>query len=682
MSIRGLIRCCLIVCAASRVFAGEGNESAGERDARMRWWREARFGLFIHWGLYAVPGGAWNGKTDYGEWIRTSAKIPLKEYEGFVGQFNPSRFDPDAWVKAAKDAGMKYIVITTKHHDGFCLFDTKETAFNVMSTPFGRDIMKALSDACRRQGMKICWYYSIMDWHHPDYLPRREWESDRPDSGADFGRYIRYMKSELKELLTAYGPVGVLWFDGEWEPTWNTTYGRELYDYVRSLQPGIIINNRVGAGRSGMEGFTKEGEFSGDFGTPEQEVPATGLPGVDWETCMTMNDHWGYNSHDTNWKSAKELIRTLADVASKGGNFLLNVGPTSDGVFPQASIDRLRDIGLWMKRNGGSIYGTTASPFTSLPWGRCTERRTASGTRLYLHVFRWPSDGKLVVPGLLSEPGKACLMADQATPLPLGRNEDALIVSLPAAPPDSADAVVVLEFEGPPDINDPPVITSAENILVDTLSVAISSQRRDIEIRYTTDGSVPGPASLKGEGPLVLTESATIRARGFRGGRPVSPVASATYTRVDPLPPVHVQGLVPGIAFRYYQGSWDTIPDFGRMTPLEKGRLRNFEMPRLRPEDYGFMYDGFVSIPVRGVYAFYTDSDDGSRLFVDDSLIVDNDGLHAMTEKRGVIALDAGLHAIRIAYFNRSGGSGLGVSWRGPAFGKSSIPGSALFCRE
>jgi alpha-L-fucosidase len=682
MKLRRLTQFFLIVCAAVPLFAAGGNESGAERDVRMQWWREARFGLFIHWGLYAVPAGEWDRKTDHGEWIRTTARIPLKEYDGFLRRFNPRRFDPDVWVKAAKDAGMKYIVITTKHHDGFCLFDTKQTEFSVLSTPFRRDIMKALSAAAGREGIKICWYYSIMDWHHPDYLPRREWETARSDSGADFRRYVRYMKSELKELLTNYGPVGVLWFDGEWESTWNTTEGRELYDYVRSLQPGIIINNRVGGGRSGMEGFTKDGEFSGDFGTPEQEVPATGLKGVDWETCMTMNDHWGYNSHDAHWKSSKELIRTLADVASKGGNFLLNVGPTSDGVFPQASIDRLGDIGAWMRKNGGSIYGTSASPFRNLPWGRCTERRTAAGTLLYLHIFDWPSDGRLLVPGLLSDPRSASLLAGPGVPLPVTRRDDAIVLSLPLTPTDSSDPVIVLEFDGVPEVNDPPVIAAAETVFVDRLSVAITSERRDIEIRYTLDGSEPGPSSLKAEGTVVLTQSETIQARAFRGGRPVSPVSSGTFTKVIPLSSLHPQGLVPGVSYLYYHGDWDRIPDFAAMTPLKKGKLPDFETPRLRAENYGFVYDAFVSAPARGVYSFFTESDDGSRLSVDDSLVVDNDGLHGMSEKRGVVALEAGLHALHVAYFNKTGGAGLGVSWRGPGFEKSPLPGAALFCRD
>ncbi|MBN1155154.1 alpha-L-fucosidase, partial [candidate division KSB1 bacterium] len=280
-----------------------------DKDERMAWWRDARFGMFIHWGLYAIPAGEWNGETGHGEWIRSTAEIPIDTYDQFIHQFNPEKFNADEWVALAKETGMKYIVITSKHHDGFCLFDSKYTDFDVMSTPFQRDIMSEIAEACRKQDIKICWYHSIMDWHHPDYLPRREWETDRSTEGADFGRFIQYMKNQLKELVHNYGEIGVLWFDGEWESTWNREYGRDLYNYVRGLQPNIIINNRVGASRSGMEGFAKGEEGAGDFGTPEQQIPAKGIPGVDWETCMTMNDHWGYNKNDHNWKSTEDLIR-------------------------------------------------------------------------------------------------------------------------------------------------------------------------------------------------------------------------------------------------------------------------------------------------------------------------------------------------------------------------------------
>ena len=392
---------------------GDEKWSAGQRP--MDWWREARFGMFIHWGLYSIPAGEWLGGpgkgTGHAEWIRDTAQIPVEEYDKLKEQFNPVKFDADAWVSAAAGAGMKYVCITTKHHDGFCLFDTKQTDWSVMHTPFHRDIMQEMAAACRKNGITPCWYYSIMDWHHPDYLPRRPWEqATRSTEGADFERYNTYLKNQVTELLTNYGPIGVMWFDGQWEGTWTHPRGEELYNLCKRLQPNVIVNNRVDKG-GGSFGMTRtEGgggvQYRGDFGTPEQEIPPTGYPNGDWETCMTMNGHWGYNSHDHDFKTTADLIHKLADIASKGGNFLLNVGPTSEGEIPSESLRRLREIGKWMDVNGEAIHGTDAGPFETLAWGRCTQKAYSAGmagmggkgkaaTRLYLHVFDWPKDGKL-----------------------------------------------------------------------------------------------------------------------------------------------------------------------------------------------------------------------------------------------------------------------------------------------
>jgi len=461
-----------------------------QQDNRMQWWRDARFGMFIHWGLYAVPAGEWGGKTDYGEWIRTSAEIPIDTYDHFREQFNPVKFNADQWVKIAKDAGMKYIVITSKHHDGFCMFDTKQTDFCIMNTPFHHDPMKDLADACHKYGLKFCFYYSIMDWHHPDYLPRRSWEKFRPYTGAEFAKYVYYMKAELRELLTNYGEIGVLWFDGEWENNWNEKLGKEIYTYCRSLQPNLIINNRVGAGRMDMEGLTKEGAFGGDFGTPEQQIPATGLPGTDWETCMTMNDHWGYNKNDKNFKSSKELIRMITDIASKGGNYLLNVGPTSEGLIPPESVARLKVIGDWMKVNGEAIFETQASPFCSLDWGKCTRKELPDGTRLYLHIFDWPETRNLGINGLLNESLNAYFLADpNKTSLTITRQEDGIRISLPVNMPDTINSVLVLDLKGKLDLTEPPQIISDFDSFVETLKVKLKSDRENVEIRYSTDQS-------------------------------------------------------------------------------------------------------------------------------------------------------------------------------------------------
>ena len=413
------------------------------KDERMEWWRDARFGLFIHWGLYSVPAGTYKGERvdGLGEWIMNNAKIPVEEYEKFARQFNPIGFRADEWVRLAKNAGMKYIVITSKHHDGFCLWDSKVTDYDVMdATPFKRDILLELSQACKKQGVKLCFYHSIMDWHHPDaQAPFWPNYNDTSKSNPNFGRYVdTYLKPQLTELVTNYGPLGVLWFDGEWIQDWTEPQGKDLYAYLRGLQPSLIINNRVGKGRQGMEGLSKGDDYAGDFGTPEQQVPPEGLPGVDWETCMTMNDTWGFKSYDENWKSVEELIHTLADVASKGGNFLLNVGPTPEGLIPQPSVERLQEVGKWMAVNGESIHGTTASVIGRPGWGRCTVK----GNKLYLHVFNWPADGTLNVPLAKAHVERAYLLADKKrTNLPVAAGNENVTLSVAPQAPDAITAL-------------------------------------------------------------------------------------------------------------------------------------------------------------------------------------------------------------------------------------------------
>ncbi|MCL5096041.1 MAG: alpha-L-fucosidase [Candidatus Omnitrophica bacterium] len=428
-------------------------ETAAEHDARMAWFREARFGLFIHWGVYSVPAGEWQGKTNYAEWFMEETHMPVSQYERFAKEFNPVKFNARQWVRLAKNAGVRYIVITSKHHDGFGMFRSGLTDWCIKSTPFQRDPMKELAAACQQAGLKFCFYYSIMDWHHPDWAQRRPW-NDLATGEPNMDRYVSYMKGQLKELLTGYGPIGILWFDGEWEKPWTHERGVDLYNYVRSLQPNIIINNRVGKARSGMAGMDQGKERVGDYGTPEQEIPPTGFgPGVDWESCMTMNNHWGYNKHDQNWKSTQTLIRNLIDCASKGGNYLLNVGPTSEGLFPGPSIRRLVEIGAWMRINHEAIYGTQASPFKKLDWGRCTQKTGDNGVTLYLHVFSWPADGKLLVPGLKNKIDEAYLLADSSHKgLTAENGPDGVLIAVPTTAPDPNSSTVVVKIKDKPEV--------------------------------------------------------------------------------------------------------------------------------------------------------------------------------------------------------------------------------------
>jgi len=420
-------------------------------DQRMEWWRDARFGMFIHWGAYAVPGGERNGKICGGgaEWVMDKLDYTVEDYEKqVVANFNPLQFDADAWVTMAKDAGMKYIVLTSKHHDGFCLWDSKITDYDVMdASPFKRDIVKELSEACKKQGIVFCFYHSIVDWHHPQaqaplYPNYNAGQKDQTVVNPEFPKYFKnYLKPQVKELLTNYGDIGVVWFDGDWIADYTTEMGKEFYKFIREIQPNTIINNRVDKGRKGMSGLDSEGVYAGDFFTPEQEIPATGIS-ADWESCMTMNGSWGYKPSDHRWKSSEALIRNLIDIVSKGGNFLLNVGPSSEGLFPPESIDRLKAIGEWTKANGESIYGAKASPYDRPEWGRYTSKPGV----IYAHVFNWPEDGILALNKDIRVKS-ASLLSDPKTELKFKTDDSGVSVFLPAIATDTIATVVKIIVE-------------------------------------------------------------------------------------------------------------------------------------------------------------------------------------------------------------------------------------------
>ena len=412
------------------------DETAEQRDARMAWWRDARFGLFIHWGVYSVPAGTHNGEQieNIGEWIMHYGKIPVSEYQQYAKEFNPVDYDPEAWVLMAKDAGMKYIVITAKHHDGFALFETAASDWNIVeATPYGKDLLKPLAEAARKHDIKLGFYYSqAQDWVHPggSFWDGYGWD---PAQNGSMDEYLRDIAvPQVKELFTNYGEISILWWD---TPIDMTPARAAMFDGLVELQPGIIVNNRLLYGHDG------------DLRTPEQNVPPTGLD-YDWEACMTMNTTWGYKSYDDDWKSSEQLIRNLVDSASKGGNYLLNVGPMANGEIPQPSIERLKDVGEWMRVNSSSIYGTTASPFIRLTWGRATKKEYPNATELYLHVFDWPEDGLLRVDGLRSDVSGAYFMADFQQQIQVDKTQEGVVLYLPEQPLDEIDTVIVLKING------------------------------------------------------------------------------------------------------------------------------------------------------------------------------------------------------------------------------------------
>lgn len=411
---------------------GMAQRPGASSDPRLDWFREARFGMFIHWGLYAIPAGRWKGQAipGIGEWIQLRARIPNAEYEQLAKQFNPTKFDAEAWVSLAKRAGQKYLTITAKHHDGFCMYDSKVTEYDVVdATPFGRDPMKELAEACQRHGIKLCFYYSqTQDWHHPDGHAN-DWDFD--PSKKDFDGYVReYVKPQVRELLTQYGPIGLIWFDTPL--IISRELSQELVDLVHEIQPACLVNGRIG-------------NDIGDYAETRDNVVPEDLIEADWENPATINDTWGFKSDDHNWKSTETLIQKLVDIVSKNGNYLLNVGPTADGVIPQPSVERLEAMGRWLETHGESVYGTGAGPLQGLAWARTTAK---PGT-VYLHVFDWPAGGTLTVPALPQKVTAARLLADpSAGPLTVSEGADGLTIQGPAGAPDPADSVVVLTLAG------------------------------------------------------------------------------------------------------------------------------------------------------------------------------------------------------------------------------------------
>jgi alpha-L-fucosidase len=406
-------------------------------DQRIQWWTEARFGMFIHWGIYSVAAGEWKGQpvAGLGEWIMNRAHIPVREYETLAPQFNPTEFNADAWVAVAKNAGMKYLTITSKHHDGFAMYGSRVSPYNIVdATPYHRDVMKDLAAACQRAGIKLCFYYSqTQDWHEPDAVGN-DW--DWPDeSKKNFQKYYdAKVIPQVREILTGYGPIGLIWFDTPRNIT--KAQSQQLADLVHQLQPQCLVSGRVG-------------NDLGDYDSAGDNQISVGKVKRPWETPVTMNDTWAFKKDDHNWKSPAVLIRQLATTSSRGGNYLLNVGPTARGVIPPESVDRLAEVGKWMKSNSESIYATSANPF---PYDHSWGVITSKPGRLYLHVFQWPSK-ELVIYGLQSKVQKAYLLSTHAA-LHISQKDDrqngysSLTLQLPAAAPDASDSVVALEIAG------------------------------------------------------------------------------------------------------------------------------------------------------------------------------------------------------------------------------------------
>jgi alpha-L-fucosidase len=426
--------CAVAVALCSRALTSQTayTPTAANLEAR-RWFQDARFGMFIHWGVYSVLSD--------GEWVMNNRGIKIADYEKLAPQFNPTKFDPAEWVALAKAAGVRYITITSKHHDGFAMFDSKLTDWNIVDrTPYGRDVLKMLADECHRQGVKLFFYHSQLDWHHTDYFPRGFTgnTSGRPDAGT-WDKYLDYMDGQLRELLTNYGEIGGIWFDGMWDKYAADWHLDRTYKLIHDLQPAALVG-------SNHHRLPNPGE---DFQMFEKDLPGQNTVGFNTtevgrlplETCETMNGAWGFNVTDNNYKSTRDLIRYLVRAAGLNANFLLNVGPRPDGTIQPEFVSRLKEIGQWLATNGEAVYGTRGGPISPRPWGVTTQKQN----RVYVHVLDW-SDDLLAIPSLPKRVRSATRLRDGSA-VTVSTEEQGLVMRLPHRDADNSDEIIVLELE-------------------------------------------------------------------------------------------------------------------------------------------------------------------------------------------------------------------------------------------
>ena len=435
-----------------KIMRGEITDGPSKGEKYPEWFKDAKFGMFIHWGPYSQLAGEWNGRqVEVGkeaEWIMKDLSIPVNKYRELAHKMNPVSFDAHEWVLLAKAAGMKYIVITAKHHDGFAMYKSKVSSYNIVDwTQFKRDPLKELSVACAEEGIKFCVYYSHReDWDHPGgYGNNWDYDNDWGDEFYDHEKFTRYLeekaKPQVRELLTNYGPIGLIWFD---RGMYTQQQGKEFVDLVKKLQTATLINSRIG--NYGQE-------LLGDY----QSMSDNGMPpgGLNeyWESAQTLNQTWGFSKFDTLWKSPEIVIQRLAEIVSRGGNYLLNIGPKGNGEIPDATVEILKKIGPWVERNAESLYGTTANPFGELDWGYCTVK----GSKVFLFVRDWPKDGILTLPGLHNSVNSAYFLSDKSTKLPVIQSDKQIKISLPQKPADYPLTVLALDIDGSPE-TDPPLV--------------------------------------------------------------------------------------------------------------------------------------------------------------------------------------------------------------------------------
>lgn len=422
------------------VFSQADYKPSEENLKNREWFQDNKYGLFIHWGVYSVMAGG--GDIGVAEWIMNQKQIPIAAYENLPNFFNPTKFNAEEWVAMVKKAGMRYITITSKHHDGFAMYDTKVSDYNIVKkTPFKRDVLKELKDACDKEGIKLFFYYSQLDWHHPDYFPRGNTGRDytgRPNSG-EWRKYIDYMKAQLTELLTNYGEIGGIWFDGQWDKYEENWYLDEIYNHIHSLQPGALIGSN-----HHLAAFPGE-----DFQMFERDLPGENTMGFNkgaeisqslpLEMCETMNGSWGYNIKDRRFKSSSQLLETMIRAAGYGANFLLNTGPLPDGTIQKENIDTLMVMSKWLDKYGETIYGTRKGPISPRPWGVTTQK----DNKVYLHLLAW-KDESILIPSI-GQKVKAVKFYGDNSPVAFKESKEGITLTIPYSKRKPLETILVIE---------------------------------------------------------------------------------------------------------------------------------------------------------------------------------------------------------------------------------------------
>ena len=640
------------------------------------WWREARFGMFVHWGLYSEAGSVWKERflPGWSEWMLNRKKIPPEEYYAeLMPRFDPADFDANAWVLAAKNAGMKYIVITTKHHEGFANWPSAVSDRDIAATKFGkpiseggrgRDPLRELADACERHGMKLGFYYSLLDWAHPDYLPRRDWDV-RPIDGAEYARYAQFMRAQVKELLDGrYGKIAVLWGDGDWEHGAREHTSDEIVAMARALQPGILVNNRWA--------------LPGDYATPENSIPDAMLDRP-WETCMTLNGSWGYARDDHDFKTAPVVLQNLADIVSKGGNYLLNIGPDGRGRIDPESLAVLAEIGQWMRTHSTSIYRNGHTPLPIPEWGRWTMGTNQDGsTTINAHIFSPPKSGLIRLDGVIDNPTAVRVLGGEFAAPTFRREGPDLVANLDPAVQEaisktSAHSVVAIDFTTPPRILTAPVIVGDDRMFVGTTTVRFAPPPTGATIHVTTDGSQPNANTLaltsnpQGEFAIVLDRTSTLRARTSWQGNMSNAETTLTFVRSELLPAKKCGDTI-GLDARAIAGTFEIVPANDAFeNATQKSVIQSVAIPVGVPADrYAIQLRGMIDVPASGVYRFEIASDDGSELWIDGVRVIDNGGLHGAVPKVGDVALAIGCHDLDVRMFESVGSEALALRWRLP----------------